>query len=154
MQEPKAVESLASIPMVDDSTGAVERKSGDDNITKRQETKEDALAREERYRLRRLAAEKEEQEQLRLQEAAKAKAIERMRLVKERDAINKAKEEEEMRKKEMQEIERRLKVNEEKLARRKKALEEKERQKKIEEEQLQKAKCMPQSIYSESVEVN
>ena len=39
----------------------------------------------------------------------------------------------------MQEIERRLKVNEEKLARRKKAFEEKEKQKKVEEEQLQKS---------------
>ena len=65
-----------------------------------------------------------------------------MRLVKERDAINKAKEEEEMRKKEMQEIERRLKVNEEKLARRKKAFEEKEKQKKVEEEQLQKSEML------------
>ena len=139
-QESKAIKSIASMSVVDDSTGTVERKNGDDNITNRNdETKEDALAREERYRLRRLAAEKEEQEQLKLQEIAKAKAIERMRLVKERDAINKAKEEEEMRKKEMQEIERRLKVNEEKLARRKKAFEEKEKQKKIEEEQLQKS---------------
>lgn len=138
-QESKAIESAASIPTVDDSMGNMENKSADDNAVKSMETKEDALARQERYARRRLAAEKTEQEEKKTEENAKAKAMERMRQVKERDAINKAKEEEEMRIKEMQEIERRLKVNEEKLARRKKAFKEKEKEEKLEEERLQES---------------
>ena len=122
--------------------GGKENSANDD--VEKIETDEERLAREERYRLRRIAAEKEEQERLAQEEAARAKAAERMRLIKERDAIEKAKEEEEQRKIEEEEIARRLKANEEKMARRKKAFEEAQdkkrlEQKKIEDEQKLKA---------------
>jgi len=103
-----------------------------------EETENEKIAREERYRLRRLAEEKAEQERLLIREAARAKAAERMRLVKEKDALEKAKEEEEQRKKEEEEIAKRLKANEEKMARRKLAFDEAQEKIRLEEKRIEK----------------